>query len=347
MMENKAEELQETTNPVNKKAKSVEKLKVKKQEKKGRAASWIVVLILLWIHIAVYWLWQQQVIVNNQFGDKLSELAVAAKGVPSVLDDYFNRSLTPVNKQLVEIENDQNSITEAVKSLKEEHSFSNADIEYHWAIAEITHLLNLANQRVLIAKDVTSAIAAIELADERIEGMMDYRLYPLRALLAEERLALMAVNNADIAGLTLKLQSALHNVNTLQVLFAAHINTKESQQEVEQNNALSALWQQVKSLVVIRHQENGATAVMVPEQRYFLYQNLHLKLESAHLALLMRDQASFDANVLRAQEWLNEYFIGDERDAMLSLLSELSNNKIESVLPDISASLRWLQEFDQ
>ncbi len=88
-------------------------------------------------------------------------------------------------------------------------------------------------------------------------------------------------------------------------------------------------------------------AVLAPEQRYFLYQNLRLQLESARLALLNPDTDSFQHSLKTAITWLEHYFTGDERDAMLETLNSLAEQNIDVSIPDISGSLNWLEEYQQ
>ena len=87
--------------------------------------------------------------------------------------------------------------------------------------------------------------------------------------------------------------------------------------------------------------------MLVPEQRYFLYQNLRLQLESARLALLNADASSYKHSLQTAVSWLERYFAGDERDAMLNTLNALQQQQIEIAIPDISASLNWLKEYQR
>ena len=43
-------------------------------------------------------------------------------------------------------------------------------------------------------------------------------------------------------------------------------------------------------------------------------------------------------------QWLEKYFIGDERDALLQTVTAMQSETITTKLPDISASLIWLQQ---
>ncbi len=71
---------------------------------------------------------------------------------------------------------------------------------------------------------------------------------------------------------------------------------------------LEDLWQGFKSMMVIRHHDKPIAAMLPPEHRYFLIQNLRLKLEGAKAALLGRNEAFFRDSLLSAAAWVEEYF---------------------------------------
>ncbi|HET8807960.1 MAG TPA: uroporphyrinogen-III C-methyltransferase, partial [Methylophaga sp.] len=176
----------------------------------------------------------------------------------------------------------------------------------------------------------------------------------LRQKIADEQLALDAVVTADIAGIAADLQSAINAIDSLRVVKGPRQYTADQTAETRGDlstragwqNALSDIWQQIRSLVVIRQLEDATQAVLIPEQRYFLYQNLRLKLETARFALLSGEQSIYDSSLQTSIDWLNRYFVGEQRDAMLASLKALKNEQIEVALPDISGSLRWLQDFE-
>jgi len=306
---------------------------------------WVAMVLLFCFLAGSYWLWFQQKTVNSQLAKQITEL------VPPVVDtSAIEQSINKVQQQMTTLKSEQTSLTDKLTALSESQKMTKGDVQYYWAKAEIKYLLNVANQRILLAHDTAGATEALTLADSQIEDLNDYRLHPLRALISEELLALSAVKKVDVEGMTLQLESALQGVDDLQVINAAPVNQNKKETELKGNNwqgTLDQAWQEVKSLVVIRHQQDGAAAVLVPEQRYFLYQNLRLKLETAQFALLTGQASVFNESLTSAKQWLEQYFIGDKRDAMLALVSELNSTNIESTLPDISASLTWLRGFEQ
>ena len=307
---------------------------------------WIAIAILLVLLIAAGgWLYQQITAQQQQQIDAHSALQSEMAVLADADDDTRQRLAT--------LQQDQQGLADKIEDLLNREALSSADLKRTWALQEIKYLLNVANQRALLAHDVTGALQALQMADLQIKALSDYRLHPLRALIAEEVMALQALADVDTAGIALKLQTAANNIAKLRVKKGPEVTAAsedESGVVPEQagwKQAADDIWQQLRSLVVIRHDQSGEAAVLVPEQRYFLYQNLRLQLESARLALLNADSASYQHSMETAIQWLRQYFNGDQRDALIATLENLNSAQIKVDVPDISGSLNWLEEYQQ
>jgi uroporphyrin-3 C-methyltransferase len=108
---------------------------------------------------------------------------------------------------------------------------------------------------------------------------------------------------------------------------------------------LRDLWAELRSLVQVRRQEGSAPPLLTPGEQVFLTQHLHLKLETARLALLDRDNRNFHASLASVQTWLHEYYDAGSApvEAMSARIREMEQANIAPPLPDISASLHALQ----
>ena len=310
---------------------------------------WIAMAVLLLINAGSYFLWFQQTSTVQQLNQQLSQtqkLVTQTSKQQQLLQAEDSTTIA----NLSAIESVQQELADTIIAVQQNQKLGDAELQWKWAIAELQYLLTVANQRLLLANDVEGAQHALTLADQRAEAMDDYRLHSLRALLAEELLALATVARVDVEGMVLQLQSALNAVDDLKIWLGPEIRTAQdviADENVEISKdwqqALDDMWMQVRSLVVIRHKQDGAAAVLMPEQRYFLYQNLRLQLETARFALLGSEEIIFNASIQAATDWLEQYFVGEERDAMLTLLRVLQQQQIKTELPDISASLTWLK----
>ncbi|KGM07768.1 HemX protein-like [Methylophaga thiooxydans] len=328
---------------------NVQEAEIVNVEAKQQSANrwlWLAIVLLLIISaLSIGWLyWQLQ---QNQ---QLQQQQIT---VLSTDNETLADALQQSQNQLGNAEQKQQQIAEQLSELVAREKLSSADIKRTWALQEIDYLLNIANQRALLAHDIAGARQALEMADEQLEALSDYRLHPLRALIAEDMMALDALADLDIAGMALQLQVAAKRINQLRVAKGPEVTADTTSEaaapvnEASWQQAVNDVWQQIRSLVVIRHDQSGESAVLVPEQRYFLYQNLRLQLESARLALLNADASSYKHSLQTAVSWLERYFAGDERDAMLNTLNALQQQQIEIAIPDISASLNWLKEYQR
>lgn len=308
---------------------------------------WVGFVILLLVNIGSYALWYQQQSNVEQLSQQLSQTQELASQ-SSEIKQLLQSEAASTKAKLTAIESAQQELAETIVTLQENQQLGSAELQWKWAIAELQYLLTVANQRLLLANDIEGAQHALRLADQRAEALDDFRLHSLRALLAEEQLALATVAEVDIEGMVLQLQSALKNVDALQVWMGPEVS------QVQDNNstaieaegwqqALSNMWTEIKSMVVIRHKQDGTAAVLVPEQRYFLYQNLRLQLETARYALLSGEEPVFNNSIDAAVNWLEQYFVGDEKDVMSTLLGNMQQKSVKTDLPDISASLTWLK----
>lgn len=320
----------------------------KPQKSNTAVMIWLAIVALLLINAGSYFLWFQQQTTVKQLLEQLSQSQQLAAQF-SERQQFLQAEDKTSMAKFAAIESVQQELADTIVTLQQNQKLGDAELQWKWAIAELQYLLTVANQRLLLANDVTGAQHALMLADQRAQAMDDYRLHSLRSLLAEEQLALSSVTSVDIEGMVLQLHSVLNGVDDLKIWMGPEVRaeqdlaTGDAELAQDWQQALESMWTEVRSLVVIRHKQDGAAAVLVPEQRYFLYQNLRLQLETARFALLANEELAFKASLKAATDWLDQYFIGDERDAMLSLLRELQQQQIKAELPDISASLTWLK----
>lgn len=315
---------------------------------------WVAIVILLGLIAGSFWFLQQQLHTQQLEPVALTHNAPSTKLLENKitqLEQALNAETATTEQGLAGLNAANIALLDKVDALAKSQQLTNDDVLRSWTLAELKFLLQSANQSALLAGDVDKAQAALILADQQLQSLSDPRLHELRSLIADEKLALASVAKVDVDGLALQLQSALDKIDDLKVLMGPQLSTQKDKDSATSSSsstwqmALSQAWQQIKSLVVIRHQQDAAVAVLVPEQRYFLYQNLRLKLESAQLGLLSARDAVFHDNLTSAEQWLQQYFIGTERDAMLDMLTAMQSETITVEVPDISASLIWLQHY--
>jgi uroporphyrin-3 C-methyltransferase len=99
--------------------------------------------------------------------------------------------------------------------------------------------------------------------------------------------------------------------------------------------------------VRIQTVETAEVPLLEPSHAFFLRENLKLRLLSARIALLQRDQNVYGSDLAAAGQWLERFY--DTNDPKLghalSVVRELGELKIGVEVPDISASLNAVRDY--
>lgn len=219
-----------------------------------------------------------------------------------------------------------------------------------WRLAEVDYLLSIANQRVMLQRDVVTAIKALTDADARLDAISDPALIPVRQKIAGEITALKSVDLPDIASYAIKLDGLVENIEKLPLINKEHILNNEKTQDgpVDDWRELpKAMWKDIKSLVTIRRTQEPVERLLPPEEIHYLYQNLALKLEEARIALLQQNTKVFQQHLTDTKSWVQRYFASESAavTTVISTLEEMESQDLKPPLPDISGSLRALREW--
>jgi uroporphyrin-3 C-methyltransferase len=225
-----------------------------------------------------------------------------------------------------------------------------------WRVAEAEYLLRVANHRLNLMADPVTALEALKAADERLSATGDPGWAPVRDLIAREITQLTALPKVDQAGISAELAALAEQLDQLP-LQNEGVPMMAEETAVDEAPAVAAnegfglqqviddLWQGFKSMMEIRHHDKPVSAMLPPEQRYFLLQNLRLKLEAAKAALMGRNQSLYEDNLKAAVAWTENYFEAEDPGVagFHQQLLGLAQRQVAPVLPDISGSLRALQ----
>jgi len=225
-----------------------------------------------------------------------------------------------------------------------------------WVVAEAEYLMRIANHRLQLEGDAVTALVAMEAADMRLRDSGDPVWNGVREQLANEMTEIKSIKMLDLAGNASRLSGLIAQVEKLKLPQSGPVVGTKSEgggvrdkKEFTVDRVLQDGWDGFKSLVVIRKNDQPLTAMLGPEQRFFLYQNLRMQLESARMALLRRDQSLFNSSLDRATMWVGKFFDQEQAStkAMHSGIGDLKGLQVKPKLPDISGSLRMLLQLQR
>ena len=323
---------------------------------------WLVAILALIITIALaLWSWQQW---NNH--QAVMQTLQSLKQDTAQLEDRYGDSGSQQSQRLQSLEEklasqreliatQQRQIDHNARELLEAGNRTRTD----WLLAEAEYLLRIANQRLMIEKDIRGAMSALESADEVLAESDDIGVYPVRQQLAREILALKGLTGVDRTGLYLKLEAAIGSIHQLtdQALisenapgFVVNAATEEDAETDGEPGAIARAWNKVKTtlmqVVVVRRMDEPVKPLLSPDQSAYARLNLQLMLEEAEMAVLRGNQPLYERALTKARatidDWYNESH--PRVTALSKTLADLAETNVDPELPDISQSLDLLKE---
>ncbi len=224
-----------------------------------------------------------------------------------------------------------------------------ADERRHWALGEAEYLLRIANHQLQLMKDLDTSLAAFKAADQLLQKRTDPALHRVRAVIAQEIVALETLPRPDIEGLAARLSALSGRIEGLPLKHRPRDFTPgaEAAETQGSDQTFAKFWNKLKSLVVIRQDGQPVEPLLAPqEERYLLY-NTQLQIEAARLALLSGDTPGWGASVQTLSDWMSAHYDAEAPavKAVLGLLAELRGAPIAVAWPDISQSSQLLHEY--
>jgi uroporphyrin-III C-methyltransferase len=325
-----------------------------------RGYTFLLFLLLLLTGSAalIYYLWGEMQQLREQTRDlpqihlQLAELQTKFKASPDQQIQVINEKFQPLHEELKLLSKQQQQTESKTAILS--HQMSQLIENPDWVMAEVNYLVTLAHHRLTIAKDAVGALLALTAADDRLRRLNNPTLDKIRVQLGKDMVNLRNLAPIEVEGMITRLANYVAQTDNLMLLqgkFAdpAPVTAPKPQPTEDKNldwqEQLGHIGLALQNLVIIRHNENAETGKLSVDQRFYVRENLRLKLEMARLAAYRRDSQSFAVAVKAVEDWLNRYF--DQRDktiqTMLQDLAEMQKTVLTQQLPDISESLRSLQ----
>ncbi len=321
---------------------------------------WLISIIaLVLVLLLVLWNWQQW--NNNQTSQQvLKDLQQETAQLDSRYGERGSQqaqrlqSLTDaVAAQRELIATQQRQIDHNATTLLEAGNRTRTD----WLLAEAEYLLRVANQRLLIEKDIKGAASALQAADDVLAESDDIGVYPVRQQLAREMLALKSIVAVDRTGLYLQLEAVIDSIHQLTNQALIHENAPgfmlsadASDVDAGEPNMAVRAWQSftrtLKQVVVVRRLDEQVKPLLSPDQSAYARLNLQLMLEEAELAVLRGNQALYQKSLEKARTTVQEWYNADNArvGALADTLGELASRNVDPELPDISRSLGLLKQ---
>jgi uroporphyrin-III C-methyltransferase len=296
------------------------------------------VLVAVWLDVR-----NGQRALRMEVAHRLADVDVSTKDTRTALKDAQD-SLRDAQAKIALLESriaESQTQQSALEALYRELAPSRDE----WALTEIEQVLLLASQQLQLAGNVPSALTALQLADSKLQRLDRPQFVALRKALARDMDRLKAVPFVDISGISLRLDQAIAGIDALPLALeerpVARPPAAAPRDETTWQRFWRDLWNDMRALVRIERIDRQEAPVLAPPQRFFLRENLKLRLLSARFELLFRDAANFRADLAAADGLLAKYFDTQSKpvQSLQTLLKALAATDMTTTLPDLAQSL--------
>lgn len=358
------------TLPADKPVKQKDTKAEKKQAKPARKGSifnnfllMLFILIILAASAGGYYYWQQlNTTLNNlqqtslSQQDQLSELNSKLNDSSSLIKNQ-QQTLSALSEKFTTQQNEITSFNKQqqnlIKSTQNIFDITHRN-QRQWLLSEVSYLLSLGNQRLIISSDIRTAVAALQAANNRLHDLADPGLLNLRKQIADEITQLNLLKLPDINGMALTIDNMVPVITTLPFKTAKQKTIESSQQSekielasIDSESFFAPVWERLKSLVTIKKHSRDIRQSETVIEKADIDQQIRYRLESARLALINKNTAVFNHEISTAINLLKLYYDNsDNRVAnIVGQLSHYSDTNLVPELPDITGSWSMLQQI--
>ncbi|HEY8606290.1 MAG TPA: uroporphyrinogen-III C-methyltransferase [Noviherbaspirillum sp.] len=239
-----------------------------------------------------------------------------------------------------------------------------------WALAEIEQVLSTAGQQLQLAGNVQGAVIALQNADSRLSRSDKPQFIVIRRAIAKDLERLKALPVVDLAGIALRLDSVIGQVDAMPLLSDERPAlpatqpkpSRRAQHGAEKQGAASdwlasveekwqswttEMWNEVRQLVRVRDVTTPDALLLTPSQSYYARENLKLRLLNARLALLTRNESAFRSDLLAAHDAIGKYFDTRARQTQTvqALLRQVQASNLSIEMPTLAESLNAVRNY--
>jgi len=334
------------------------------KQKSSNSRSYILLLfiaVLLGTTGAGYYYWLQ---LQNTL-DKLSENNTYQAETLRKIGDKLEQTRSDFyhsQKQLTELTTQFTQQTETIEQLTLTQktivttSQNIFDISHRdqrlWLLSEVSYLLSVANQRLLIARDIKTATAALKAANNRLHDLADPSLLKLRRIIAKEISQLNLLKLPDINGIAFTLDNLSPLIALLPFKTAKQKTLDSTQQSktielvsLDDQSFFSPLWERIKTLVTVKKHSRDILQTETPLEKNQIDNQIRYRIETSRLALINKNTTVFNYEMKSARELLTLYYNQNDNrvSALLKELKPLTSINLLPELPDITGSWVLLQ----
>jgi uroporphyrinogen III methyltransferase/synthase len=187
----------------------------------------------------------------------------------------------------------------------------------------------------------------------------------VRKAIAQDIDKLKSAPSTDLTGLAIKLDNAIDQIDQLPLSGEAPIAhatphastpkdvdrvaaaTGEPKWKVWWKQLVAGIGEQLTSLVQVRRIDHADAMLVAPDEGYFVRENLKMRLLSARLALLARNQTTLKSDLHAADNALARYFDASSKQVQTvrDLVKQVDDGSGAVDVPNLDTSLQAVHQY--
>ncbi|QUJ67423.1 uroporphyrinogen-III C-methyltransferase [Photobacterium sp. GJ3] len=282
--------------------------------------------------------------LQQQLSDMKSALTQSEASVKASVTEQLATTSTALEQQA----NNVDALRTALSELKGRRPND-------WLLAEADYLTRMAERKLSLEHDLTSATLLLQSADSRIAQLGDPSLTDLRSALSNDITKLKSIARIDRDGLALRLTSLQAQVDTLPLANAIVPESLEEPQQAQvsesisdwKSNLMTSLKQFSGHFVTYRKRDGNVIPLLSPDQNFYLQENIKSKLETAIRAVFREQGELYTQSLSKAKDWAGQFYKTDDPKTQnfIKTLDELGQQQIEVSYPKSLESPAILSEL--
>lgn len=334
-------------------AKSV-KSSTSKPVKSGRGLAFFATLLaLIALGGSGYLFWQAQMWLKTQ--QQVENLQQQSFENSQQTINQLQSRVTSLQSELSQSRNQQNALNQTLLDLQARTQELGETQPNQWLAAEALYLVNLAERRLLIERDINTALQLLVAANTRLTAMNDPSVFALREAISKDVAALHAIKQPSTEAIYLALSGVVDQVSKLEFK-DSYTPQKVIEEATPEVSSESSDWQHNLAIsferflnnflrVKVRNVETGPQ--LPTDQQWYVRSNITYQLLQAQHAALNGQQALYLDGVSKSQNWIAMYFNNDSDlvVATSTTLDELLNKDVSLTLPTQLTSQSLISDY--
>ena len=283
---------------------------------------------------------------NALIGQLQEQLQAPAE--PIVIDDSAVREVeTTLNAEIAIL---QQQLAEL-----QSQTIPAAQPNLEWKLLEAEFLVRLANQKLQLESDVSSAMLLLEDADIALLESGNNSIFSARQSIASDLSSLRSLDVVDREGIYIRLSNLAEQIEEIDLLGSMRENfenRRSAESEpieigTDSGGFIDSTYDFLSSVFVWREWQENPTAMLAAGQESTIKQSLRLMLEQAQFAMVSQDAELYARSLANSKSWLERYADAETSvgQALSRELDQLSSIDISPSLPSLDASLNLIAQL--